>query len=265
MTVDDEGLTSMRAKDAIPLLLLILFFSVFLVPLLLVGEFTQGFVEALRLIVSGDPEILEITLRSIYISGTATVLSILWCVPIGVLLGLSDFAGKRLVKGVFNALLGIPTVALGLILYLMFSSSGPLGSLDLFLNPLGVSIGQAVLITPIIVSFIASAVEAVDPDVRDLAKTLGASEAQASFAVLRESTSGALLALVAGFNRAVAELGIVLMIGQNLRGRTRVLTTTIALETTRGNIALSIALAMILMCIVFSISLLANLVQRRLR
>lgn len=255
----------MRAKDAIPLLLLILFFSVFLVPLLLVGEFTQGFVEALRLIVSGDPEILEITLRSIYISGTATVLSILWCVPIGVLLGLSDFAGKRLVKGVFNALLGIPTVALGLILYLMFSSSGPLGSLDLFLNPLGVSIGQAVLITPIIVSFIASAVEAVDPDVRDLAKTLGASEAQASFAVLRESTSGALLALVAGFNRAVAELGIVLMIGQNLRGRTRVLTTTIALETTRGNIALSIALAMILMCIVFSISLLANLVQRRLR
>jgi len=255
----------MRAKDAIPLLLLILFFSVFLVPLLLVGEFTQGFVEAVRLIVSGDPEILEITLRSIYISGTATVLSILWCVPIGVLLGLSDFAGKRLVKGVFNALLGIPTVALGLILYLMFSSSGPLGSLDLFLNPLGVSIGQAVLITPIIVSFIASAVEAVDPDVRDLAKTLGASEAQASFAVLRESTSGALLALVAGFNRAVAELGVVLMIGQNLRGRTRVLTTTIALETTRGNIALSIALAMILMCIVFSISLFANLVQRRLR
>lgn len=254
-----------RAKDAIPLLLLLLFFSVFFMPLLLIGEFAEGFVEAVRLIVSGDPEVTEITLRSIYISGTATALSISWCVPIGVLVGLSDFVGKRFVKGVFNALLGIPTVALGLILYLMFSSSGPLGSLNLFLNPLGVSIGQAVLISPIIISFIASAVEAVDPDVRDLAKTLGASETEASFAVLRESTSGVMLAVVAGFNRAVAELGIVLMIGQNLRGLTRVLTTTIALETTRGNIALSIALAIVLMCIVFGVSLLANLVQRRLR
>ncbi len=255
----------MRVKDAIPLLLLLLFFSVLLIPLLLVGEFAQGLVEAVRLIVSGDPEVFEITLRSLYISGTATGLSILWCVPIGLLVGLSDFVGKRVVKGVFNALLGIPTVALGLILYLLLSSSGPLGSLNLFLNPLGVSIGQAVLITPIIVSFIASAVEAVDPDVRDLAKTLGASETEASFAVLKESTSGVLLAVVAGFNRAVAELGIVLMIGQNLRGLTRVLTTTIALETTRGNIALSLALAMILMFIVFGVSLLANLLQRRLR
>lgn len=255
----------MRMKDAIPLILLSLFFSVLVLPLLLIGEFTEGLIEAVRMIVSGDPEVFEITLRSIYVSGTATALSILWCIPIGILLGLSNFAGKRVMKGVFNALLGIPTVALGLVLYLMFSSSGPLGSLNLFLNPLGVSIGQAVLITPIIVSFIASAVEAVDPDVRDLAKTLGASAVEASFAVLRESTSGVLLAVVAGFNRAIAELGIVLMIGQNLRGLTRVLTTTIALETTRGNIALSIALAMILMCIVFGVSLLANLVQRRLR
>jgi len=255
----------MRARDAVPLLVLFLFFSAFLLPLLLIGEFAEGFSEAVRLIVSGDPEVFEIALRSVYISGTATVLSILWSIPIGVMLGLSSFTGKRLVKGVFNALLGVPTVALGLILYLVFSSSGPLGPLNLFLNPIGVSIGQAVLITPIIISFITSTVEAVDPDIRDLAKTLGASQAEASFAVLRESTSGVLLAVVAGFNRAIAELGIVLMIGQNLRGLTRVLTTAIALETTRGNIALSIALAMILLCIVFSISFIANLAQRRLQ
>lgn len=255
----------MRARDAVPLLVLFLFFSAFLLPLLLIGEFAEGFSEAVRLIVSGDPEVFEITLRSIYISGTATVLSVLWSIPIGVMLGLSSFTGKRLVKGVFNALLGVPTVALGLILYLLFSSSGPLGPLNLFLNPIGVSIGQAVLITPIIISFITSSVEAVDPGIRDLAKTLGASQAEASFAVLRESTSGVLLAVVAGFNRAIAELGIVLMIGQNLRGLTRVLTTAIALETTRGNIALSIALAIILLCIVFSISLIANLAQRRLQ
>ena len=255
----------MRARDAVPLLVLFLFFSAFFLPLLLIGEFAEGFSEAVRLIVSGDSEVFEITLRSVYISGTATVLSILWSIPIGVILGLSSFTGKRLVKGVFNALLGVPTVALGLILYLLFSSSGPLSPLNLFLNPIGVSIGQAVLITPIIISFITSTVEAVDPDIRDLAKTLGASPVEASFAVLRESTSGVLLAVVAGFNRAIAELGIVLMIGQNLRGLTRVLTTAIALETTRGNIALSIALAMILLCIVFSISLIANLAQRRLQ
>jgi len=254
-----------KKADFIPIFVVASFLAVFLVLVFFVEEFTEGFGEAIRLIASGDPEILGITFKSIYISGTATVLSILWCVPVGVALGLSDFVGKRFIKGLFNALLGIPTVALGLILYLMFSSSGPLGSLNLFLNPIGVSIGQAILITPITISFIASAVEAVNPDVKDLAKTLGASEIEASFVVLKESTSGVVLAVVAGFNRAIAELGVVLMIGQNLRGRTRVLTTTIALETTRGNVALSIALALILLSIVLSISLLTNLIQRRLK
>jgi len=255
----------MKTAEVIPLLILFFFLAIFIVFAVLVEESTEGLMEAFRLIVSGDPEILGITLGSIYISGTATVFSILWCIPIGVALGLGGFVGKQFIKGFFNALLGIPTVALGLILYLMFSSTGPLGSLNLFLNPLGVSIGQAILITPIIISFITSAVEAVDPDIRNLAKTLGASETEASFAVLKESTSGVVLAVVAGFNRAISELGVVLMIGQNLRGRTRVLTTAIALETTRGNIALSIALAIILLGIVLSISFLTNLMQRRLK
>jgi len=255
----------MKTAEVIPLLILFFFLAIFVVFVVLVEEFAEGLMEAFRLIASGDPEILGITLRSIYISGTATVFSILWCIPIGVALGLRDFVGKQFIKGFFNALLGIPTVALGLILYLMFSSTGPLGSLNLFLNPLGVSIGQAILITPIIISFITSAVEAVDPDIRNLAITLGASETEASFVVLKESTSGVVLAVVAGFNRAIAELGVVLMIGQNLRGRTRVLTTAIALETTRGNIALSIALAIILLGIVISISFLTNLLQRRLK
>lgn len=254
----------MKKVDFIPVCIVAFFLAVFLVLVFFVEEFTEGFGEAIQLMVSGDPEILGITLRSIYISGTATVLSVLWCIPVGVALGLGNFAGKHFIKGLFNALIGIPTVALGLILYLIFSSSGPLSTLNLFLSPLGVSIGQAILITPITISFIASAVEAVNPDVKDLAKTLGASNTEASFVVLKESTSGVALAIVAGFNRAIAELGVVLMIGQNLRGRTRVLTTTIALETTRGNVALSIALALILLTIVFSISLLANLIQRRL-
>lgn len=255
----------MKRTELLPIIFILFFLSISLALLFSVEEFGEGFERALWLIISGDPEIISITVLSIVISGTATALSLLWCIPIGVTLGLSDFTGRRLAIGVFNALIGIPTVALGLTLYMLFSSSGPLSSFNLLLNPIGVSVGQAILITPIMISLVANAVEAVDPCLKDLAKTLGASEAEASIAILKESTSGVLLAIVAGFNRAIAELGVVQMIGQNIRDRTRVLTTAIALETTRGNIAVSIALAVILLAIVLSISLVTNLMQRRLR
>ena len=208
-------------------------------------------------------EIVEITVRSIAISGIATLLSTLWGSPIGVLLGLKKFRGRFIVKGFFNAMLGIPAVALGLILYLFFTRAGPLGFLNLLYSPLAIIIGQAVLITPITVSFIASAIESVDPEIKDLAKTLGASETQASLAVLRESISGVLLAITASFNRAIAELGVALMLGGSIRGFTRVLTTVIALESDRGNIELGIALAIILLLIVSVVSLSVNLIQRR--
>ncbi|MGQ9469344.1 MAG: ABC transporter permease [Nitrososphaerales archaeon] len=229
----------------------------------MVSEIIEGLIEALKLIFSGDPTVVEITTRSILISGTATFLSALWGVPIGMILGLKKFRGKTVLKGLFNALLGIPTVALGLILYLFLSRSGPLGFLQFLYTPVGIIIGQSILITPITVSFVTNAIESVDPEIRDLARTLGASEIQASLAVLGESSSGLLLAIIASFNRAIAELGIALMIGGNIRGITRVLTTTIALETTRGEIVLAIALAIILLTIVSLVSLSINLIQRR--
>jgi len=229
----------------------------------MVSEILEGLIEALKLIFSGNPTVIEITTRSILISGTATFLSALWGTPIGMILGLKKFRGKTILKSLFNALLGIPTVALGLILYLFFSRSGPLGFLQFLYTPVGIIIGQAILITPITVSLVTSAIESVDPEIRDLARTLGASETQASLAVLGESSSGLLLAIIASFNRAIAELGIALMIGGNIRGITRVLTTTIALETTRGEIVLAIALAIILLTIVFLVSLSINLIQRR--
>jgi tungstate transport system permease protein len=154
-------------------------------------------------------------------------------------------------------------VALGLVLYLFFSKAGPLGFLRLLYDPVGIMVGQAILITPIIVSFTASAIESVDPEIRDLAKTLGASEFEASMTVLKESLSGVVLAITAGFNRAVAELGVALMIGGNIAGHTRVLTTIIALEIVKGNITLGIAMAIILMLIVASLSLVLSLIQRR--
>lgn len=229
----------------------------------MVWEIFDGLRKAVELIISGNPEVLEVTLRSIYISGTATLLAVLWSLPIATVIGLKEFRGKQVLKGTFNALLGIPTVALGLFLYLFLSKSGPLGFLRLLFSPLGMIVGQAVLITPIIVSLTVSAMESVEPEIKDLARTLGASETEVSFAILRESRKGVFLAFVASFNRAIAELGVALMLGGNIVGYTRVLTTAIALETQAGEIEQSIALAIILLAIVFAVSMFSHLLQRR--
>jgi len=228
------------------------------------NEIIDGFIKALQLILSGDPTVVEISVRSILVSGSATMLSFLWGLPVATILGLKRFRGRFILKGFFNAMLGMPTVALGLILYLFFSNAGPIGFLRLLYSPAAMMIGQAILITPITVSFITSAIESIDPEIKDLAKTLGASETEASIAVLKESMSGVVLAVTASFNRAIAELGVVLMVGGNIAGFTSVLTTTIALETNRGNIELSIALAIILLFIVSALTLVVNMFQRRM-
>lgn len=209
--------------------------------------------------------LFQITVRSLQISGTATLLSVLWSLPLGIIVGMKSFPGKQLTKGVFNALLGMPTVALGLILYLLFSRTGQLGFLHLFPSSQAIIIGQAILVTPILVSLTISAVESVDPEIKDLAKTLGASEAEASLTVLREAGGGVVLAVIASFNRAIAELGVALAVGANLRGSTQVLTTVIAMEVNRGNLEYSIQLMVILLVIVFSITLVTNFLQRRIK
>jgi tungstate transport system permease protein len=208
-------------------------------------------------------EIIEITLRSLGVSGTATLLSAVWSLPIGLTIGIKDFHGKRLVKGVFNAFLGMPTVVLGLVLFLLIRHAGPFGFLNLLFTPFAIIVGQALLITPIMISFTTSAVESIDPDIRDLAKTLGATEIQASLAVLKEAAGGALLAFIASFNRAIAEMGVAYMVGGSIPGSTMVLTTAIALQRDMANIELGLTLAAILLSIVFAINLTVNLIQKR--
>ena len=222
----------------------------------------EAIIQAIGLILSGDQEVFSITIRSISISGFATLLSCLWGLPIALVLGVSSFPGKRFIRGFFNAMLGIPTVALGLILYLLLSKSGPLGIFRLLYTPLGISIGQAILITPILVSFTCSSVESTDIEIRDLAKTLGASKLQTNFVIMQEAIWGIALSIMASFTRAFAELGVAMMIGGNIRYVTRLLTTSIALETARGEIAFSIALAIILMLVVFSLTFLLNFFRR---
>ncbi|ASJ11752.1 ABC transporter permease [Thermococcus thioreducens] len=225
----------------------------------------QGFSEAVKLI--DDPYVIEIAIRSIKVSGMATLMAVAWSLPISVLLGLKDFPCKWLVKTLINGLMGVPTVIWGLVLYLMFVPLGPLGSLGLLYTEMGISVGQALLITPIIMSIVVNSLESIEGEIRELALTLGADELRASFQVVRESVGGIVLAIIAAFNRAIAELGIALMIGGNIYVRggvynTRVLTTAIQMYTVRAEISIAIALGIILMGIVLAVNLLSNLVRK---
>lgn len=227
------------------------------------NEILDGLAKAFQLIFSGDPRLVEVTLRSLYVSGAATLIATLWGLPIAMLLGTKTFRGRFLVRGIFNTLLGIPTVGLGLILFLAFSRAAPLGFLSLLYTPTGIIIGEAILVTPIIVSLATTAIEAVDPEIANQAKTLGASESQASVTMLKEAMGGIFLAGIASFNRAVAELGVAQMVGGNIAGLTEVLTTAISTETQRHNLDLAIALAIVLLTIVFGITITINAIQRR--
>lgn len=215
----------------------------------------EGIVKAFELILSGDPTFYGVVFRSLLFSGVATILAALWGTPIAILIGLREFPGKTLVKTVFNTLIGIPTVALGLILYLIFSKAGFLGPLGLLYTPGAIMLGEAVLVTPLIISIMTNAIEAVDPEMMNLARTLGASESQTSIAILREAMSGVILGNIAGFNRAIAELGVALLVGGGILGTTDVLTTDISLYTQRGDLGFAIGFSIILLLIVFGVNL----------
>lgn len=221
----------------------------------------DGITKAFELIFSGDPRVYEVTFRSLLVSGTAILIAALWSIPIALFLGTRNYRGKLFIKGFFTAMIGLPTVGLGLILFLIFSKAGPLGFLHLLYTPTAIILGEAILITPLIVILTTRAIEDVDQEIKNLAKTLGASEAESSIAVLREASGGVFLAGIASFNRAVAELGVAQLVGGNIAGLTEVLTTGIALETARGNLELSIAWTIILLAVVFGITLATLLIE----
>jgi tungstate transport system permease protein len=231
-------------------------------PLLSWQPIVDGLVQAVHLIVTGDPVVIQITFRSMETAAAGTGMAALIGMPIGVALGLGSFRGRKFLKTLFSALVGIPTVTLGLLLFALFSRSGPIGYLQLLYTVPGIAIGEGVLVTPLVISFVASAVEAKDSGVRDLTRTLGASEYESSLAVIREAWGGVSLALVSSFNRAFAELGIAMMIGGNIEGLTRLLTTAISLQTNMGELGFAFALSFILLAVVLSLNFLITWLGR---
>lgn len=228
----------------------------------------EGLKQAVHLIVTGDPELIEITLRSLQVSFYAILMASVVGIPLGAVMGMREFRGRSIAKTVFATLIGMPTVALGNLLFLLLARNGPLGAFELVYTVQGISIGEALLVMPIVVSFTTSAIESRDIRLRDLSLTLGASEVETSLAVLREASGAVVLAIVAAFNRAFAELGVAMIIGGNIRGLTRVLTTSISLLTAEGEVGLSLALSIVLMTVVFTLTIISSnigIIVNRLR
>lgn len=225
------------------------------------SEIVEGFLQAIDLIVSLNPEVLEITWRTLYISLSSTLLGTLIALPAGGLIASREFRGRRALMNLIQTLYSLPTVIVGLMLFLLISSSGPFGPLRLLFTSTGMIIGQTLLILPILIGLTVSALAAIDPLVRDTLVSLGATRGQQLFALLREARFAILAAVALGFGRAISEVGVAIMIGGNIRGFTRVLTTAISLETSMGNTALSIALGIILLAIALVVNIGVNLLQ----
>jgi len=226
------------------------------------GEIWQAIVEACRLIVTLDPEVVEISGRSLYISVTATVIASLICIPLGSLIHFKNFHGKRFLINVIQTLFSIPTVVVGLFVYVLFSNAGPLGIFQLLFTPTIMIIGQTLLIIPLMIGMTVTALRGVDKSIPDTARSLGATGLQLSFVTLREGRFAVMSGVIMGFGRAISEVGLALLVGGNIYGYTRVITTSISLETSMGNTVLSIALGIILLLIALVINIVLNRFQQ---
>ncbi len=224
---------------------------------------SQGFFQAFTLIFHLNAELFGIILLSLKVSGLALALATVLGLPLGALLGLKQFPGRDFAISVTNTFMGLPPVVVGLFVYLFLSRRGPLGFLGLLYSPSAMIIAQTILALPIVASLCHSAVMGVDPVIRQAARTLGATPGQVTITVLREARYGILSAIIAAFGRVMAEVGSILIVGGNIAGYTRVMTTTIALETDKGNFELALALGIILLAISFFVNALLHGVQNK--
>jgi tungstate transport system permease protein len=207
-------------------------------------------------------EVAEVVMRSLFISGTATLLATSWSIPIAMIITAKESEFRRALLDVANALVAIPTVIIGLVLYLLFSRSGPLGFFGILYTPIAIAIGQAVLITPLIISLSASVLRETRSGIWEMAVSIGATERQALVTMVAESFPKLLTTILLGFNRAIGELGVALMLGGNIKGFTRVMTTVIALEVSKGEFEFALTLAGILLLVTFAVTAIVRKVSK---
>jgi tungstate transport system permease protein len=228
-----------------------------------VNDLGFAFKEAIRLILSADAEVTTIVFASLRFSLSSTVLASLIGIPAGIALASSQFRFKKLAEDILNTTLAIPTVVVGLFVYTLLFSQGPLGRFQLLFSPAAIVIGQTVLVIPLIASLACSAVSMVNPVVRETALTLGAGRFRTTMTIASEAHAALLVACVTGFGRVIGEVGISLILGGNILGYTRTITTAISLQTSRGEFALGLALGIILILAAFGVNIAARLIGRK--
>ena len=222
----------------------------------------EGLLEAFRLIISFNPDLLQIVLLSLRVSLTAIIISALIGVPFGTLLGLNEEKKTRLLNKVIFTFMGMPPVVAGLIIYLILSRQGPLGILSLLYTPTAMIIAQVFLSSPIVIGLTMVGIRARGSEIEVTARSLGANTGLAAWTVVKESRYAILGAIITGFSRVVAEVGAVMIVGGNIDGHTRVMTTAIVLETRKGNFELAIGLGIILLMISFIVNSILYTIQK---
>jgi len=223
----------------------------------------QGLAEAAGLLFSGDREVVEVILRTLHVSGTATVISVLIGLPLGTFLALTSFPGRRFIVSVFNFGMGLPPVVVGLAVWLALARYGPLGFMGLLYTPSAMITAQVIIAAPIVTGFTVAAIQSLNPKIRLQILALGATRLQLLLLLLREARLGLLAAVIAGFGGAISEVGASMMVGGNLEGYTRVLTTAIVMEVSKGEWEVAAALSVILLALAFGITAVLTGAQQR--
>ncbi len=225
----------------------------------------RGLSEALRLLATGDRDVWEVVLLSLRVALSATLASLLIGVPIGAVLALTRFPGRALLVGLVHTGMGLPPVSIGLIVSILLWRSGPLGSLRLLYSPAAMIVAQAIIATPIVVGLTLAAVQGLNPRLRLQLLALGASPVQATWWLLREARLPLIAAVIAGFGAVISEVGAARMVGGNIKGETRVLTTATVLEVGRGNFDIAVALTVVLLVLTYGVNLTLTVLQQRRR
>jgi tungstate transport system permease protein len=223
----------------------------------------EGLKQAFLLLIHGDPEVLRVSGLSLLVSGAATVLSLVLGIPAGSALALSKFPGRRFIVSLINTGMGSPPVVVGLIVTIFLWRTGPLGLLHLLFTPSAMIIAQFVIAFPVVAGFTLATVQQLDPKLRLQILALGASRFQMIWLLLREARLPLLAAIMAGFGAVISEVGASMMVGGNITGQTRVLTTAIVGEVSKGDFALAIAFSVILMVLVFLVNYILTTIQQR--
>ncbi|MGD1119767.1 MAG: ABC transporter permease [Dehalococcoidales bacterium] len=223
----------------------------------------DGIKQAFLLLIHGDPLVLRIAGLSLLVSGSATIFSLCVGIPLGALLGLSRFPGRRFIATLINTGMGLPPVVVGLIVSMFLWRNGPLGILHLMYTPQAMVIAQFIIAMPIVAGFTMAATQQLDPKLRLQIVSLGASRVQMVWILLKEARLPLLAAIMAGFGAVISEVGASMMVGGNILGQTRVLTTDIMGENAKGEFSYAIALSIILMVLVYAVNFVLTMVQQR--